>query len=190
MSRDKELDLAVVSLLQSHGIFNQIQAQCCADVAELVTEAGISPEIQVPTNDDHRYAQQLVRKYLIRHQMMETLRCIAAEAQFPGDSAATDDISSLCAFFRKKVDSPIPLTKSQRQENRQSIRASPWFLDPLDTPTLLNKRKQSRLRGLKPKGVDEFESDNLDASTINDSDGLGGEPGLWSSFSRSSFRRF
>ena len=186
-ARDKALDLEVMALLQNNGVFNHIQARCCADVARIVTDAEIIPRIPLPTDSANIEAQKIVFDYLERNGMSETLRCIACESPSKVNSDSADDLGALCAFFKRKDDSPVLLTKSQRTANRQSIRASQEVFDRLDTPQL-DAKKRNRLEGLKPKGVDEFESEGLENVTINDSDGLACDTPLWGTLTRSMHR--
>ena len=80
--RDKQLDMQVLHILQNNGIFNNIQARACANVAEALKGSDL-PQLRfqkaLRQGHDNDIARFLVIEYLTYHGMKETLRCIQTE---------------------------------------------------------------------------------------------------------------
>ena len=80
----KQLDLNVVRLLQTNGIFNYIHAHTVTEISAAVQSSNIDAYKffkNIKTDPDNLIAQQVVLQYLQRHKMTETLRCIALETK-------------------------------------------------------------------------------------------------------------
>ena len=83
-SRNKELDIQVVSLLQSSGIFNQVRANTFANLATEVQSSNLESMKcykNIKTDDDYELASEIVFEYLQKHNMEKTINCIKTETE-------------------------------------------------------------------------------------------------------------
>lgn len=83
-NRNKELDLQVVNLLNSQGIFNQVRAKTLSNLANEVQSSSLDSikcYKTIKNDNDYKIANEIVFEYLKRHNMENTINCIQSETE-------------------------------------------------------------------------------------------------------------